>query len=350
MSNPKPTQDPPAYWLLALDAGAGAIKLAGQSGSIELPAQISSDERAGISMALAGVKTKKAPMRITAKGRSYYVGLYAHDFGPEIENMTFEKLTGTPDMQAEVYGAFTQYQLAYGFFGDVPLRLLIGLPNQMLSEGDEKSKKLKATICSWLIGDHAWRVDGVDYTATVESVSLTSQSVGAYYDWFLNDKGGVVQRGNGRSSAANEETLILSIGWNTAEAAMIRGNTLVPQYTKGKKVGARRLAEIFMASQGNNFYTRGELDAIIRDGGVSMMKEAIPLWWGEVNDFITEVWRDRHKRVSRIILVGGGSILLSDYLRVKFEDSNVHIPSNPVKSISHGLFKLLLNQDKKKPT
>jgi len=315
MSNPKIIQDPPAYWLLGLDAGAGAIKLAGQYGSIELPAQISSGERAGISMALTGIKTKKAPMRITTKGRSYYVGVYAHDYGPEIENMTFEKLTGTPDMQAEVYGAFTQYQLAYGLFGDVPLRLLIGLPNQMLSEEDEKIKKLKAAICSWMIGDHAWRVDGVDYAATVESVLLTSQSVGAYYDWLLNDKGSVVHK-----IGKNEESGVLSIGWNTAEVAVNRGNILVPQYTQGRKVGARRLVEIFMASQGNKLYTRGELDAIIREGGVSMMKEALPLWWGEVNDFVTEVWRDRQKRFSRIILVGGGSILLSDYLRMKFED------------------------------
>jgi len=103
-----------------------------------------------------------------------------------------------------------------------------------------------------------------------------------------------------------------------------------------------------MASQGRNHYTRGELDARIRESGVAVKQEACPLWWGEVNDFIGEAWQDRHGRFSRIVLVGGGSLLLADYLKVKFDGCTIHTPPNPVQSISHGLYKLLLNQDKKK--
>lgn len=346
MSNQKGTQ--PNYHLLALDAGMGALKLSGAKGGIELPAQISTDDGAGLSINLIGVKTKKRPMRIITKGRSYYVGLNAHEFGREIENMTFERLTGTPDMQALVYGALTQYQAAYGEFGDTPIRLVIGLPNQMLSDGLEKSQKLRATIANWLVCRHEWQVDGAVPTAVIESISITSQSVGAYYDWLLDDKGKVAYHSNGRTKVIAEETGVLSIGFNTAEAAVIKNNNLVPNMTKGKKVGVRRLIEIFRESQGRNLYTRGELDALIREGGVGVMKEAFPIWWGEVDDFIGEAWRDRHERFSRIVLVGGGSLLLAEHLKNRFDGCTIYTPPDAVQSISNGLYKLLLNQDKKK--
>jgi len=347
MTNQKTNQQV-AYYIVALDAGMGALKVYGEKGGIELPAQIAVDDGHGIGIGLTGIKTKKPPMRVMAKGRGYYVGLHAHDFGREIENMTFEKLTGTPDMQALVYGALTQYQLTHGAFGETPIRMVIGLPNQMLTDGPEKIQKLRATIANWLIGAHEWQVDGAEHTAVIESISITSQSVGAYYDWLLDDKGKVAYHSNGRSKAMAEETGILSIGFNTGEAAVIRNNVLIQNMTKGKKVGVRRLLEIFMASQGRNLYTRGELDARIRESGVAVMQEAFPIWWGEVNDFIGEAWQDRHGRFSRIVLVGGGSLLLADYLKVKFDGCTIHTPPNPVQSISHGLYKLLLNQDKKK--
>jgi hypothetical protein len=58
---------------------------------------------------------------------------------------------------------------------------------------------------------------------------------------------------------------------------------------------------------------------------------------------IEKTWGNRWRRFSQLIIVGGGAILLRELLVERFS-GRVHIPDDPVISISHGLYKLAKQQ------
>jgi glutathione peroxidase-family protein len=67
----------------------------------------------------------------------------------------------------------------------------------------------------------------------------------------------------------------------------------------------------------------------------------LPVWAREVNGEIEKRWGMAFKRFSRVIVVGGGALLLNEYLTHQFNGKAV-LPDNPVLSIARGLYKLLL--------
>ncbi len=58
---------------------------------------------------LVGLKATRRPLAITDEGGSFYVGHGAHAFGRPIQNLDFERLTGSPEMRALFHGALTKY-------------------------------------------------------------------------------------------------------------------------------------------------------------------------------------------------------------------------------------------------
>lgn len=114
-------------------------------------------------------------------------------------------------------------------------------------------------------------------------------------------------------------------------AEKIPGRACLPSLTRRM----RRLLEIVDAP---GHYSLGELDARLRTGQLDI-REALPVWEREVVGVIEKRWGQAWRRFAVILLVGGGAIVLKDYLPYRF-NGKAFIQDDPVISISRGLYKL----------
>jgi hypothetical protein len=171
--------------VIGFDPGMGAIKLYGGAGGIEMLSQVAINGSKKLPH-FAGLSRRAAPMEIaTADGR-FYVGAGAHDQGRPVENLDYDRLTGSPEMRALLYGALTAYHKAHGLPESVEL-LAVGLPLETLS--GEDAQRNATAVRSWLQGRHSWEADGKPYHVQVGSVLITPQPVGALFDYALNLEG-----------------------------------------------------------------------------------------------------------------------------------------------------------------
>jgi hypothetical protein len=93
---------------LAFDAGFGSIKLFGKQGRLLLQSAVAINGTTSLGK-LVGLKTVHRPLHIQNERGSFYVGQGAHSFGRPVQNLDFDRLTGSPEMLALFHGALTQY-------------------------------------------------------------------------------------------------------------------------------------------------------------------------------------------------------------------------------------------------
>src|SRR6185503_8048472 len=99
--------------ILGLDLGMGAIKLWGAGGGVQLLSQVAFNGTVQLSEGVLGLKSKLRPMQIRSSSGSFYVGAGAHDYGVPVENLDFDRLTGTAEIRALLHAALTQYVRDY---------------------------------------------------------------------------------------------------------------------------------------------------------------------------------------------------------------------------------------------
>jgi hypothetical protein len=58
---------------------------------------------------LVGLRATQRPLHIENARGAFYVGHGAHGFGRPVQNLDFDRLTGSPEMLALFHGALTQY-------------------------------------------------------------------------------------------------------------------------------------------------------------------------------------------------------------------------------------------------
>lgn len=334
------------FIFLGEDLGMGANKLWGngwdvpgekkgttrfvQGGGLQVVSQVSSNGR-GHYQGMLGLKSKRRPMEIASDFGSFYVGEGAHEHGRPVENLDFERLTGAPEMRALLYGSLAQYQKLYGTF-DRPLSLMVGLPLQMMMGADAKA--YQAGVKGWLKGSHQFSADGEAMKLEVGQVRLTSQPVGALFDYVLDDDGRIQAD---RASAMLDEVGVISVGFNTVELLVVKDQGAVERFTAGNTLGVRRLLELLNR---DGLFSLGELDEKVRAGRLKdELRTALPIWAREVNGEIERRWGQSFKRFVKVIIVGGGALLLKDLLTVQF-GVKAHVPNVPVLSIARGLWKL----------
>ena len=140
---------------LGIDLGFGNIKLYGPSGGIVLPSHVATAGNATVAD-LVGMTSQAAPLQITQLDRSYYVGAGAHSWGRPVENLDYDRLTGSPEIRALLAGAFTRYMQEYGRI-ETAVTLFVGLPLEPLSGDPATVQATVAAARAWLTGVHAWR-------------------------------------------------------------------------------------------------------------------------------------------------------------------------------------------------
>ena len=314
--------------LIGFDMGMGAIKLFGDAGGLQLQSQVAINGSQKVTNVL-GLARQTAPLHIRSNQGSFYVGPNAHSWGRAVENLDYERLTGAPEMYALLYGSLSRYIEGYGSF-DRPLSLIVGMPQEPLT-GAEAEENIRA-IKRWMTGKHQWQADGRDYKVDIAEVKVTSQPVGALFDYLLDDEGRFIQE---RKATFRAEVGIISIGFNTIELLVVEDRKPVQKFTAGTTAGVRRLLEIVDADR---MYTLGELDSQLRSGKLDI-KESLPVWEREVTGVINKHWSKTWRRFNKILLVGGGAALLKDTLPYKF-NGKAFVPADPVLSIARGLYKL----------
>jgi hypothetical protein len=320
---------------LGVDPGNGAIKLYGPHGGLELPAYVAT--RGGQKLGKAvGLGVGKAPLAVATAGGSFYVGPHAHGWGRPVENMDHDRFAGSPELGALLYAALTQYaQLAQAPAAFLQrLDLTVGLPLERLTGDEEAVKGAVAAVRRWLVGEHAWQVDSASLTASVSDVAVTSQPVGALFDFLLDAQGAFLPV---RKALFRAEVGVLSVGMNTVELLAVRGGQVAPGDTYAERRGVRRLLEL---CNPDGLYSLGELDAQLRAGRLDSAR-ALAVWDAEVGGLIERRWGAKHQRFAAIILVGGGVKLLGERLLARF-GGKAWVPDEPVLATARGLYKLVL--------
>lgn len=316
---------------IGFDMGMGALKLWGKKGGLQLVSQVANNGQGHLIDGVIGLKSRKRPMLVTGDFGSFYVGDAAHEHGRPVENLDFDRLTGAPEMKVLLYAALAQYQDEYGPF-DEALSLMAGLPLQMMT-GDS-AKDYQKGVKTWLKGKHEFTVDGITHSIDIEDVRQTSQPVGALFDYVLNDKAEMIAE---RGSALLDEVGVISVGFNTVELLVVKERGAVERFTSGNTIGVRRLLELINRE---GLFSLGELDGKIRAGRLNgEVKQALPIWSREVNGEIEKRWGQSHRRFAKVLIVGGGALLLKEALTLQF-GHKAWLPNDPVLSIARGLWKL----------
>lgn len=322
-----------------LDLGFGNIKLFGPGGGIVLPSHVAT--AAGRVVAdMAGMQSEKPPLQIGIAGRRYWVGRRAHAWGRPVENLDYDRLTGSPEIQALLAGAFTRYAEAHGP-ADEDVTLYVGMPLEPLSADPEDVQQTVAAIKRWMIGVHAWRAADAHHHLNVVDVKITSQPSGALFDYLLDDNGRFYPQ---RAGHMKKEVGIISVGFNTVERLAVQDGSPVQRFAAGSTSGVRRLLDLV---NDEGLYSLGELDGMLRNGAIKTAELRGPLdvWAREVNGEIERTWGKAWKRFVHIIVVGGGAVLLNGRLLPKFA-GKASMPDDPVLAIARGLYKLSLLQER----
>lgn len=321
--------------IIGLDQGMGAVKVFSTGGGVEIPAQVSLNGTSSVAH-VRGLKRQRPPLQIKTEAGCFYIGKGAHSWGHPVENLGYDRLTGSAEMAALTYAALTQIAKEQGVF-EAPLQMVIGMPQAVLAE--ENARKRLDEMQNWMVGMHTWQSQADTYQVQISGVGVTSQAVGGLFDACLDTDGQLIQR---KSGLFKREVGIVSVGFNTIELLVVRERKADHQRTVGVQAGVRRLMEIL---DPEGFYTLGELDTLLRDNQLET-QQALEIWEREVKGVIDRHWKNAWRRFEAILLVGGGALLLRTQLLSYFE-GKASLPDAPVLAIARGLYKLGCMQSQK---
>ncbi len=265
---------------------------------------------------------------------SYFVGSYAAHKGiGNGASFGFDRLTeGGPDIRALFYCAM------HAHIGKTkkakPVSLWCALPVESMING--MADNTKSSLKSWMIGAHEWSVNGEVCKIAVEDVRAFPQPVAALFDYALDGCGKQVNVTSGR-------ILVGSIGMNTLEMIGFNDSRIVDNQTSGSKVGVRVLLEKLSSLIGDEFSIT---DAKLRAGTIDkkILDAAIAGYWATVRKSISDKWGDSWRNANKVVMTGGGSVILRSQLQSFFGDK-LYIPkdsdghSGPIISIARGIYK-----------
>jgi hypothetical protein len=311
---------------IAFNPGYGGTKVYGPQGGLNIPSAVSVGDSKTIRR-MVGLRSARPPLRIETEAGAFYIGDGAHDWGRPMENLDFDRLGGAPEMLALFLGAMTRCAV-----GSTPVNVIVGLPIATLM--GEDAGTTKRNVRSFLRGAHSWGADGVAHSLGVEEVLITSQPVGAMFDYLLTDEGAMTLA---KRTAFRSEIGILGIGMNTVDLLVVRNGAPVQRFTAGETLGVRRLLDLVRHRE---LYSVAELDAQLRASSLDV-GAVLPVWQSEVLGFVERQWGRSFRQFDRVVTVGGGAVLLRKQLLQRFK-SKAFIPDDPIITTARGLYKYTL--------
>jgi hypothetical protein len=291
---------------------------------LQFASAVSVDGERAVS-AMAGLRVSKPPLKITVDGRSFFVGPRAHDWGRPVENLDPERLTGSPELQALLYGAMFKANLP-----QEPITLMVGLPVDALTGTD--AKRTVQAVKDFFRGKHDWQANDQPCHMEVVDVRATSQPAAGLFDYLLDDEGRFIPERKAHDFPA--ELGILNIGMNTMDLLVVRGGVVVQKFTAGETLGVRRLLEMINR---DGAYSLAELDEQLRAGRLDIAA-FLPVYEREALGFVERQWGKTFTRFRRVITIGGGVLLLGNALLRRF-GGRIHVSDDPVLATARGLYK-----------
>jgi len=268
---------------------------------------------------LTAGRSQEQPYTVTWDDLTYLTGPNVHLYARPSERLDFRRLSEGPELVALTY---TTLGVLLGS-GEHTLSLMIGLPVEVMADRAQALAILRAWQ-TWLVGEHAFKVNTRRVRLIVEGVQITSQPAGAYAAWAFNDRGQVVlSKDDQRATVA-----VCDIGFNTLDLLTMRAGQPVLNLTGGDTAGIRRAAETLRQTLARAYrvnLTRHEADALLRMARPEVetrlgfqdvraeVTQALGVAASGVVSFVNERWADAGN-ISRVLFTGGGAEALRDEL------------------------------------
>jgi hypothetical protein len=317
--------------VLGVDIGNSALKLWGPEGGVYLPSIVASCVSRPMKT-MYGLKVDRPPLRIKYNQGAFFVGSRAQNFGRIVQNYDFERLTGTPEVKALLYAGLTSYSQKYGVISE-PVSCVVGLPLEYYKESEDKRLN-PDEVRRWIANHHSWTADDDGFEVNIQSALPTSQSAGALFDFALDQEGKAIPA---KAEIFKQEIGVISIGFGTVEIQVFNLGKAIDFRSDSSAIGMRRVIEL-MDPEAN--YSIPELDEKLRSGSLAA-QGSLDIYFSELTGFIERKWDGKYwKRLSKIILVGGGAKYVGERLSVKYGINRVVIAEDPVMTIAHGLYKV----------
>jgi len=345
---------------IGLDPGFSTIKLAEiQNGGVQtyvMPSTVGLGAATESGVGLAGVVRAhgrgQRPHHVIVEGEEYLVGPGVSDYTRPIHRMDFDRFTDSPELRASLYAALARVLDN----GSCQLALAIGLPVEVLQDRN-KAQRVERCMRDWLVGDHAFQLDGQPMRFTVTSIrAKIAQPVASWFDWGMDQTG---QWCKG-AEALKAPTLIIDEGFNTLDLLVAQNGQISQRHTGGDTLGMRRAAERLAQLVERRYGV--QLDLVRADGlnrRVVLNRKALIYVAGEpvdvsaearqvVRSLETDVMSFIERVVGnaaehRVILTGGGALALSRRLLSVYRHATVM--HEPILANARGLAKLAVRPD-----
>lgn len=289
------------------------------------------------------------PYVIELGGLRYLAGQNVATYAKPIERLDTGRFTDGVELRA-------LFCLTVGLLGlnGMQVAAAVGLPVEMLRD-KAHAQAVSKQMAGWMVGQHRFSMNGQEMGFEVTMIRCTSQPLGAWLDWGMNDEGKWVKGPEGRKSP----TLIIDQGFNTLDLFAVEGGQPSPRYTGGQELGMGRALEMAASLVEERYRVRlslHEIDGLMREHLAG--EKARTYHRGDLVDISAEINQALsglavdvlefiRKKVGgsaesfRIILAGGGAVALHKWLSAEYP--HAELAPAPALANARGLAKLAVS-------
>jgi len=312
---------------VALDPGFGSCKAAtvlddGRTAVAVVPSIVGVGQTDLGLLSLGKVgrrRSRDKPYTVTFDGVDYLVGPGVAQYAQPVERMDMRRLADGPELRAMLYA--TLFRLLGS--GEGQVALLSGLPVEVMADREVALQTLRG-LRAWLMGSHAFAVDGREAKVEVAAVEAMTQPAGSFFSWGL-DNAGRWCRANGDLKVP---VGICDIGFNTVDLFSVQGGRVLARFTGGDTLGVRRAAELLIQGiQGlhGRKLSLHEADALLRqrkprlytpDGEIdasALVQQSLETATAAILSLLEQRWGNG-RQFAHLLFTGGGSQLLRQAL------------------------------------
>ena len=206
--------------------GKGAVVMGDKIATFVLPSAVGlevAERKDGLTM--GGIfKGRRGPdpFRVSFDDLQYLVGPGVEERSTVImDRMDYDRFTDSPELRAMTYCLLHQVVSSIapqGINGDTPnIALAMALPVEVV-EKEQEAERVERSIRSWLLGEHAFCVNGVETVLNVVNVrARISQPLAAWFEWGLNMAG---QWSKEKQALIKAPAWIGDLGYNTFDVLL----------------------------------------------------------------------------------------------------------------------------------
>jgi hypothetical protein len=332
---------------IGLDPGFGGAKAAciglerAQVATVPSVVGVGSTDLGLLSVGNLGRRRRsRQPDQVTFDKITYLVGENVARYARPVERMDFLRLSDGPELRALFY------DVVFRLLGEGLHRanVMVGLPVEVMADREQARSTLQ-TLRRWIVGKHAFAVNGCEARFDIANVLAMAQPAGTFFAWGLNHQGKWARpRADLKAPVA-----VCDIGFCTLDLFVVEGGEVVGRFTSGDTVGMRRAAELVINSVRSGYgvgLSLHEADALVRQRQPrlhtargeqnlrSQVDQAVTTTAAAVVSFVERHWGNG-RQFAHLLFTGGGAEALREPLLRQYPHGVV-LP-NPVTANALGL-------------